>query len=79
MQNTAITAMDSFSIEVEHYSTQYEVTLLEAIVTLSENYGIGDKIASYISRPLKEKLHVESCKLGLFKNNNLEVTLDDWF
>jgi len=58
---------DTFSIEVEKYAEANDETLLEALVFLAEKFGVSDKINSYISRPLKEKLEIEAIDNNLLK------------
>lgn len=70
-------AKESFSIEVERLSLEKEITLLQAITELATHYGILDKINSYVSRPLKEKLEIEAIGNRLLKVNKLPVSLFD--
>ena len=74
-RNTSL--KESFSIEVEKHAANNHNTLLESLVLLSDHYGVADKIASYVSRPLKEKLEIEAINNRMLKHNVQPVTLFD--
>ena len=74
-RNTSL--KESFSIEVEKHAFDNHNTLLESLVILSDHYGVAEKITTYISRPLKEKLELEAISNRMLKHNVPLATLFD--
>ena len=62
--------------EAERTSSVKDSFSIESLVTLADHYGVAEKIATYVSRPLKEKLEIQCIKSRRLVRTDLQPIID---